>query len=157
MSSTQWTPPGWYPDPSNPTALRWWTGTNWDAPLAATPSPEPVGVLVGAGVAAAPVGTVQTQPGFRFPTAVPVSEVAPPPRVGIPVAEPSDRGFAPFYSSPEPATVERGPVDPALAVLLTAPDPWFDPAPGPRGATHLGEPPRMSLLARLHRLFSAES
>jgi hypothetical protein len=30
-------PPGWYVDPEHPTALRWWDGTRWAAPL-----PRPV-------------------------------------------------------------------------------------------------------------------
>lgn len=48
MSSPQTPPPGWYPDPSDPTRHRWWTGVDWSdetthtaATTAETPEPAP--------------------------------------------------------------------------------------------------------------------
>ncbi|MFJ4209575.1 DUF2510 domain-containing protein [Paenarthrobacter sp. NPDC089675] len=32
------TPPGWYPDPSNPQQMRWWDGVQWTPHLAQGPS-----------------------------------------------------------------------------------------------------------------------
>lgn len=43
-------PAGWYPDPQNPTAQRWWDGTQWSAPVPVAPTawvaPAPAPVRV---------------------------------------------------------------------------------------------------------------
>ena len=31
-------PPGWYPDPGDPSRARWWTGTEWAPPAARRPN-----------------------------------------------------------------------------------------------------------------------
>jgi uncharacterized protein DUF2510 len=45
MSSTD-TPPGWHPDPENPTlSMRWWDGTQWTSdvrPIPARTTPPPL-------------------------------------------------------------------------------------------------------------------
>ena len=44
-------PPGWYPDPEQPTRKRWWSGDTWTArtddttPTAPAPAPEPSGYV----------------------------------------------------------------------------------------------------------------
>ncbi|MSW20470.1 MAG: DUF2510 domain-containing protein [Actinobacteria bacterium] len=37
------TAPGWYPDPSSPTQLRWWTGSAWSEQTAPRPETAPTG------------------------------------------------------------------------------------------------------------------
>ncbi|MBO9555326.1 DUF2510 domain-containing protein [Cellulomonas sp.] len=56
-------PPGWYPDPENPTTTRWYDGQRWTEHVgpgtqAPTPAPAPVATAVpaGFGPAAAPGG-----------------------------------------------------------------------------------------------------
>jgi len=34
-------PPGWHPDPSDPTALRWWDGTQWTSQTMPSPGYAP--------------------------------------------------------------------------------------------------------------------
>lgn len=34
-------PPGWYPDPADPSGSRWWDGRAWGPPAAPAPVPEP--------------------------------------------------------------------------------------------------------------------
>jgi hypothetical protein len=44
MSATNVPPPGWHPDPENPTSsMRWWDGTQWTAQVRPTNAgPDPV-------------------------------------------------------------------------------------------------------------------
>ena len=41
-------PAGWYPDPNDPSAKRWWDGTSW-GPAAPPPQPTPVPVRAASG------------------------------------------------------------------------------------------------------------
>jgi hypothetical protein len=50
------TPPGWYPDPWAPGAMRWWDGTQWSAH--STPKPPASGPSRGAVIALSVAGVV---------------------------------------------------------------------------------------------------
>jgi hypothetical protein len=42
MSQQMPTPPGWYPDPQQPSQLRWWDGAQWTPEVAARPPSPPL-------------------------------------------------------------------------------------------------------------------
>jgi uncharacterized protein YbjQ (UPF0145 family) len=67
---TQTTPAGWYPNPENPTQLRWWDGTAWTDQVQASISEQSPGeVGAGPAVYSGPpiiVVTTNDMPGYRI-------------------------------------------------------------------------------------------
>lgn len=67
---TQTTPAGWYPNPQNPTQLRWWDGTAWTDQVQASISEQAPGeVGAGPAVYSGPpiiVVTTNDMPGYRI-------------------------------------------------------------------------------------------
>lgn len=117
MTETPSTPAGWYPDPENPGAQRYWDGNLWAAPVAAPAPPVPVvpakkrskagiallvvGVLIlatvgisiaasaGKGGADALVGGATTSPTTRASDESSTSSTTPPPPAAY-VPKPAD-------------------------------------------------------------------
>lgn len=81
MTDGSQTPPGWYPDPQDPTALRWWNGLGW------TDDRRPA-------AAAAPASSAPSYPnapaaGYApYPNAAPAAPAATPVRRDIPTDTP---------------------------------------------------------------------
>lgn len=118
---------GWYPDPADPSAKRWWSGEGWtdhvqSAPVAPVPVPmQPDAPLpVVAEAPAAPAAPVVEAP------AAPVVEA---PAVAAPVVEaPAALAVeAPAAPTPlvEPPAVVAPPVAPAAPLPVVAPAPSY--------------------------------
>jgi len=105
MSDTSQPVAGWYPDPENAAAERWWDGTGWtDHRRAATMAPPadpygtpsiPAAPVAPAAVTPAPVAPVYGAPDAGAPTTAPAYV---PPAAGAPGAAPAAYG-APAYNA----------------------------------------------------------
>lgn len=91
--------PGWYPDPTDPSRVRWWDGSYWGqqtAPVGQSAAPAPEAVVV------APTATAPVEPAPSYATSAP-DHVQPAPSVTPwPTAAPSIARTGP--SAPGAAT-----------------------------------------------------
>ena len=73
------TPPGWYPDPSSPTQLRWWDGSAWSEQTAPRPEVAPTPAPASAPSPWPRPGESSSAPASASPTPSSVPPPPPPP------------------------------------------------------------------------------
>lgn len=90
--------PGWYPDPANPAATRYWDGTAWTAQTQPPPYPHPYGAPAGF---AAPAAAQPTPPPPAAPGGYPAAPTYQP-APGYPAAPGGPGGPGGYYGYAAP-------------------------------------------------------
>ena len=97
MSDGRATPAGWYPDPSDAAAQRWWNGVQWTEHVAPAAPVAPVAAPV-----VPPVVTPQVAAPAYVTPVTPASEPAYAPAYVAPVTPAAEPAYAPAYAPAYP-------------------------------------------------------
>ena len=139
---------GWYADPTDPSAVRWWDGAAWSAQT--RPAPRELalaGAAVGASSASAGVGAspspAHASPAHASPTHAPTPAPAPDPVVMATAAAATDLpAVVTIGADPTPAPVAAAPAAPATTPHAATPAPApTPPAPAAAHETATSEAP----------------